>query len=248
MCALIPAHLKVEPGFQSAGQRQLRPGDAPHLQLVPSDAPHGEAHFPQCPSTRPVTPAVADRVITIRVATIAVGQRGRFVRFGAASEILDFFRLFKDGKRYRRFTVGFQRVFGATMFFGTNEEPYRELVLDWARFHFLGHLHFWFHKTEGQPTPSPQHENCAVLSEAFYHEIDHHRIPVEREVVAALANAPGVLDLYLWLVRRTCSLNNQTARIPLFAAGGLASLGLADILPTDSSVASFNIGYGKGKC
>jgi hypothetical protein len=36
-----------------------------------------------------------------------------------------------------------------------------------------------------------------VLSEAFYDEIDQHRIPVEREVVALLANAPGVLDLYV---------------------------------------------------
>jgi len=71
-----------------------------------------------------------DRLIPIWVATIAVRQRSRIVRFGAASEILDFFRLFKDGKRYRRLMEGFQRVFGATMFFGTNNEPDSELVLD----------------------------------------------------------------------------------------------------------------------
>ncbi|MGD0125408.1 MAG: replication protein RepA [Terriglobia bacterium] len=164
-----------------------------------------------------------DRLIPIWVATLAVRQRSRVVRFGAASEILDFFRLFKDGKRYRRLIEGFQRVFGATMFFGTNDEPRRELVLDWARFHFFDDLRLWFHKTEAEQTVSPNHENCAVLSEAFYNEIDQHRIPVEREVVAALANAPGVLDLYLWLVWKTWSLNNQTARIPLFAAGGLAN-------------------------
>jgi hypothetical protein len=164
-----------------------------------------------------------DRLIPIWVATIAVRQRNRVVRFGAASEILDFFRLFKDGKRYRRLMEGFQRVFGATMFFGTNNEPDRELVLDWARFHSFDHLHLWFHKTEAEPDPSPHHENCAVLSEAFYDEIDQHRIPLEREVVAALANAPGVLDLYLWLVWKTWSLNNHTARIPLFAAAALAN-------------------------
>ena len=164
-----------------------------------------------------------DRLIPIWVATIAVRQRSRIVRFEAASEILDFFRLFKDGKRYRRLMQGFQRVFGATMFFGTNDEPDRELVLDWARFHFFDDLHLWFHKTEAEPAPSPHHQNCVVLSEAFYDEIDQHRIPVEREVVAALANAPGVLDLYLWLVWKTWSLNNHTARIPLFAAGGLAN-------------------------
>ena len=94
-----------------------------------------------------------DRLIPIWVATIAVRQRSRIVRFGAASEILDFFRLFKDGKRYRRLMEGFQRVFGATMFFGTNGEPDGEPVLDWARFHFFDHLHLWFHKTEAEPGP-----------------------------------------------------------------------------------------------
>jgi len=61
-----------------------------------------------------------------------------------------------------------------------------------------------------------------VLSEAFYDEIDQHRIPVEREVVALLANAPGVLDLYVWLVWKTWTLNGPSVRIPLFGTGGLS--------------------------
>ena len=60
-----------------------------------------------------------------------------------------------------------------------------------------------------------------MLSEAFYEEIDQHRIPVEQEVVAALANAPGMLDLYLWLAWKTWSLEDRPVRIPLFAQGGL---------------------------
>lgn len=41
-------------------------------------------------------------------------------------------------------------------------------------------------------------------------------------MVATLANAPGVLDLYLWLVWKTWSLNGSAIRIPLFSTGGLA--------------------------
>jgi len=48
------------------------------------------------------------------------------------------------------------------------------------------------------------------------------RGPLEREVVALLANAPGLLDLYLWLVWRTWSLKGGTVRIPLFSTGGPA--------------------------
>jgi len=59
-------------------------------------------------------------------------------------------------------------------------------------------MHLWFHKGAGEAIASNSDENSIVLSEAFYEEIDQHRIPVEQEVVAALANAPGMLDLYLW--------------------------------------------------
>jgi hypothetical protein len=62
-----------------------------------------------------------------------------------------------------------------------------------------------------------------TLSEAFHIEIERHKIPVERRVVAALANAPGTLDLYVWLVWRSWSLKEgQVARVPLFGSTGLA--------------------------
>jgi hypothetical protein len=136
--------------------------------------------------------------------------------------MLDFFHLFKDGKRYRRIVEGFQRIFAASIFFGCNDEPEGKLVLDWARFHFIDRLQLWFHKNQAASLSEPSDENVVVLSEAYYEEIDAHRIPVEREVVAALANASGVLDLYLWLVWKTWLLNEHSVRIPLFNPGGLA--------------------------
>jgi hypothetical protein len=163
-----------------------------------------------------------DRLIPIWVATMAVRQRSRIIRFSAASEVLNFFHLFKDGKRYHRIMEGFQRMFAATIFFGTNDQSSGTVVVDWARFHFFDRIHLWFHKTDADNAPTSTGENSIVLSEAFYEEVDKHRIPVEREVVASLANAPGVLDLYLWLVWRTWSINGHAVQIPLFASGGLA--------------------------
>jgi Plasmid encoded RepA protein len=163
-----------------------------------------------------------DRLIPIWVATMAVRLRSRVIRFGAASEVLDFFHLFKDGKRYRRIMEGFQRVFAATIFFGTNDQASGALVVDWARFHFFDRIHLWFHQTQDVSSTPSASVNTIILSEAFYQEIDAHRIPLEREVVALLANAPGVLDLYLWLVWKTWSLKGSTARIPLFSTEGLA--------------------------
>ena len=64
-------------------------------------------------------------------------------------------------------------------------------------------LQLSFRHDEPAGLPGSGADNLITLSEAFYDEIDQHRIPVEREVVALLANAPGVLDLYVWLVWKT---------------------------------------------
>ncbi|HKT10681.1 MAG TPA: replication protein RepA [Terriglobia bacterium] len=139
-----------------------------------------------------------DCLIPIWVATLALRQKSRTVRFHSAAQILDFFRLPKDGRYYRRMAQGFQRIFAATIFFGTEDQPTGNHLIGWARFHFFDHLHLWF--TEGKECSSRaagQHRNTITLSEGFYREIDQHRLPIEREVVIALANAPGVLDFYV---------------------------------------------------
>lgn len=64
--------------------------------------------------------------------------------------------------------------------------------------------------------------NVIALSEASYQEIDQHRIPAEREVIAALANAPGALDFYLWVLWRSWTLNGAPVRVPITGPGGLS--------------------------
>ena len=75
--------------------------------------------------------------------------------------------------------------------------------------------------TKDTEAESEELGNVITLSEAFYNEIDRHRIPVERKVVAALAHAPGVLDFNLWLVWKSWTGNGHPARIPMVAPGGL---------------------------
>ena len=171
-----------------------------------------------------------DRVIPIWVATLTVLQKNRAVRFGSAAQILEFFRLPKDGPHYRRMVEGFQRVFAATVFFGTEQQPDRTPVINLARFQFFDRMQLWFNSTEEHQTPPGENfENEIVLSEAFYREINEHRIPVEREVVAALAHAPGVLDFYMWLVWKSWTVNGRPAVVPLVAEHGLSEqLGSAE--------------------
>jgi len=170
-----------------------------------------------------------DRLIPIWVATLAIRQKSRTVRFDSAAQMLDFFHLSKDGRHYRRIVQAFQRVFAATIFFGTDNQPDRHHLTDLARFHFFDKLHLWFHENDQPVVANEGAVSTIILSEAFYNEIDAHRIPVEREVVAALAHAPGILDFYIWLVWRTWTVNGSPAYVPLFTPSGLcAQLGTTE--------------------
>lgn len=163
-----------------------------------------------------------DRLIPIWVATLAVKQKSRTVRFGSAAQMLEFLRLPKDGLHYRRLVDGFQRVFAATIFFGTEAAQAPSQVFDWARFQFFDRIQLWFNGADADSSPAGHgHENILTLSESFYNEIDQHRIPVVRQVIATLANAPGLLDFYIWIVWKSWTLRDDMARIPLFGAHGL---------------------------
>ena len=172
-----------------------------------------------------------DRLSSLWVATLAVLQRSRTVRFKSPSQLLDYFELPKNGFHFRRIAQGFQRVFAATIFFGTDEQRFRTVVTDSARFHFFDRLQLWYNRDGHAVSAEDRFTNLITLSEAFYSEIDQHRIPAERKVIAALANAPGTLDLYIWLSWRSWSLApGHIARIPLFGQDGLCAAARFDRL------------------
>lgn len=163
-----------------------------------------------------------DRLIPIWVATLSVQQKSREIHFSSAAQILDFFDLPKDGPHYRRMVEGFQRVFAATIFFGARDCVKGASFVDLARFQFFDRMKLWFN-TDDQSGPKGggEFENAIILSEAFFAEISSHPIPVERNVVVALANAPGVLDFYMWLVWRSWTIKFGSVTIPLVAERGL---------------------------
>jgi len=163
-----------------------------------------------------------DRLIPIWVATLSVRQKSREVHFGSAAQILEFFDLPKDGPHYRRMVEGFRRVFAATIFFGARDHLRSGAFVDLARFQFFDRMKLWFNTGE-QPEPkgARDFDNVVILSEAFYAEITSHPIPVERNVVVALANAPGVLDFYMWLAWRSWTIKVGCVSVPLIAERGL---------------------------
>jgi hypothetical protein len=110
--------------------------------------------------------------------------------FDSAAQMLDFFHLPKDGTHYRRLLEGLTRLFAATIFFGTEEHPNRTSLIHWARFHFFDNMRLWFNRNELLESSSTDQDGNVVTQRGFLSRDRQHRIPVEREVVAALTHCP----------------------------------------------------------
>jgi hypothetical protein len=61
----------------------------------------------------------------------------------SAAEMLDTFGLQQGGSQYRRLIGGFQRIFGATIFFGTDTQRERASVIHQARVNFMSEARIW---------------------------------------------------------------------------------------------------------
>src|ERR1700751_625153 len=143
-----------------------------------------------------------DRIVPIYLATLAVRQQSQTIRFRTASEMLETFGMHKGGKEYRRLVAAFERIFGATIFFGTDTLLGAARVVQRSRFSFFREARIWYSRDPQQYPVSDQFENVIVLSEEFYQEITAHPIPADLEAVNVLAAAPAMLDLFMLLSYR----------------------------------------------
>lgn len=169
-----------------------------------------------------------DRLVPIFLATLAVRQGKQKITFRSAAEMLDFFGMQQGGSQYRRLVAAFQRIFGATIFFGTETQTERALVTQQARFNFMREARIWYSRDPNQGLLPGGFENEIVLSDEFFREVITHSIPADLEAAKALSCAPAALDLYMRLSYR-CFTAKQQERIPIFGDFGLAAqLGSAD--------------------
>ncbi len=163
-----------------------------------------------------------DRLVPIFLATLAVRQKSQVIRFRTAAEMLEIFGMHTGGKEYRRLVGAFERVFGATIFFGTDRVTPKAKVVQRSRFNFISEAQIWYSSTPDQRVLSSQFENVVVLSDDFYSEVSAHPLPNDLEAIRLLAASPAVLDLYMWLTYR-CYTARSAEAIPIFGDYGLAN-------------------------
>jgi len=162
-----------------------------------------------------------DRLVLIFLATLAVRQKSQVIRFRTASEMLDSFGMHTGGKEYRRLVAAFERIFGATIFFGTDTLTSKAKVVQRSRFNFMSEARIWYSRTPDQRALSSDFENVIVLSDEFYQELVAHPIPNDLEAIKLLAASPAVLEHYMWLSYR-CFKAKGKEMIPLFGDFGLS--------------------------
>jgi hypothetical protein len=113
-----------------------------------------------------------DRIVPIFLAMLAVQQQSQTIRFKSGVEMLDTFGMQKGGKEYRRLVAAFERIFGATIFFATDNQLCKARVVHMARFAFLREAQIWYNRNATEKTSWQYFENLIVLSEEFYKESD----------------------------------------------------------------------------
>ena len=118
-----------------------------------------------------------DRIVPIYLAALAVRQQSQTIRFRTAAEMLETFEMHKGGKEYQRLVAGFERIFGATIFFGTDTFRGTAKVVQRSRFSFFREAQIWYSRSPEQYPVPDQFENVIVLSDEFYKEIMARPIP-----------------------------------------------------------------------
>ena len=93
-----------------------------------------------------------DRLVPIFLATLAVRQQSQTITFPSAAEMLDTFGMQQGGSQYRRLIGAFQRIFGATIFFGTDMQREKAAVVHQARFNFMSEARIWYSRDPASRT------------------------------------------------------------------------------------------------
>ena len=149
-------------------------------------------------------------------------QKSRTIRFRTAAEMLESFGMHTGGKEYRRLVAAFERIFGATIYFGTDSFAGTAKLVQRSRFNFMSEAQIWYTRSAEQRVLSSEFENVIVFTEDFYCEVTEHPVPNDLDSVKVLASAPAVLDLYMWLSYR-CFKAKGPESIPIFGQFGLVA-------------------------
>ncbi len=132
-----------------------------------------------------------DRLVPLLLATLAIRQQSQTICFDRAAELLDTFGLGQGGAQYRRLIQSFKRIFGATIFFGTDSARERARVFHQTRFNFMSEACIWYARDINQPTLPGDCRNTILLSPEFFREIREHPIRTDLAAAKALSCAPA---------------------------------------------------------
>ena len=131
------------------------------------------------------------------LATLAIRRQSPTITFISAAEMLDTFGMQQGGSQYRRLIESFKRIFGATIFFGTDLQRERAKVIHQSRFNFMSEARIWYARDTAQPTLPGDCRNTIVLSSEFFREVMDHPIPTDLEAAKALSCAGGARLVHL---------------------------------------------------
>lgn len=110
--------------------------------------------------------------------------------------MLDTFGLQRGSSQYRRLILSCQRIFGATIIFGTDTQLEHTAVVHCARFNFTTEARIWCSRYRSEHLLPGDCQNEILLSDQFYREILDHPTPMDLDVAKASSSCPAALDFF----------------------------------------------------
>jgi hypothetical protein len=141
-----------------------------------------------------------DRLVPTFLAIIAVRRQSPRVTFESAAEMLDTFGLHQGGSQYRRLVGSFQRVFGATIFFGTDTQRVRLRLVHHVRFNLMAEARIWYSRDPEQQFLPGECQNMIALNDEFYRDLHSPNSNRSGSSKGALEQPGGARPLHLAFV------------------------------------------------
>jgi plasmid replication initiation protein len=113
-----------------------------------------------------------DRLLLIWIATMAVWQKTREIRFRSAAAILEVFGLPKDGRYYKRLIAGFERIFYSTFFFSSDQQVGEATVMERQSFRFVKDAKLWYAQLGTLHAPAASQIGAQNLFAGFTLSVD----------------------------------------------------------------------------
>lgn len=187
---------------------------------------NGELTFTLVSKAKYGVPHGQDRLFPLLVgsafAAVGMPENNTFC-FRALADVLELFQLPNAGVSHLRVRDWFRRWSHTTVYCDRITREGTRVAEEFSGYRLVNRYQLWS-DDRSHPNQYTLFQNVVELDAHFANDLRKHQVPVRLDLVRALRQNSGALDLALWLSYRSYGLariNREKISVPIFGNGGL---------------------------